>query len=264
MLPEVEFLGMDLYEWFIVIGIIGALAIFRIYTDYRAISVRLQICCYAIGLVAIVLGYGFAILFQAVYDAIARGYFELTLNTGATFYGGLIGGAGVFLALYFTVGKKICGSETLTLFPTVCGAAACAIACAHAFGRVGCLMAGCCHGGVTDSPLGIYMPAVGAKVVPVQLFEAIFLALLCVALSIFYFKTKVNSLFVYMTAYAAFRFVLEFFRADDQGSFVPGLSPSQFWSILLFIAGVALLTWSFLRDRKRTQIQQNASTEEDV
>ena len=246
MLPNVTFLTMDLYEWCITVGVILAFVVFRLYADKKALSARLQNTVLLIGLVSIVGGYLFAVLFQAVYNAIASGTFVLNNGTGSTFYGGLIGGAAIFLTLYFTVGKKICGNQVLVQFSTVANIAVCAIAVAHAIGRLGCFFAGCCHGGETQSPIGIYMPAVGKTVIPTQLFEVVFLLCLFAVLSLFLFKTKINGLATYLTAYGVFRFIVEFWRGDDRGELVFFLSPSQFWSVVLVLVGVGIFVTVYL------------------
>ena len=45
---------------------------------------------------------------------------------------------------------------------------------------------------------------------------------------------------LYLVSYGIWRFVIEYFRADYRGDFIPGLSPSQFWSILMVILGVVI------------------------
>ncbi len=254
MLPNVTFLTMDLYEWCITVGVILAFVVFRLYADKKALSARLQNTVLLIGLVSIVGGYLFAVLFQAVYNAIASGTFVLNNGTGSTFYGGLIGGAAIFLTLYFTVGKKICGNQVLVQFFTVANVAVCAIAVAHAIGRLGCFFAGCCHGGETQSPIGIYMPAVGKTVIPTQLFEVVFLLCLFAVLSLFLFKTKINGLATYLTAYGVFRFIVEFWRGDDRGELVFFLSPSQFWSVVLVLVGIGIFVTVYLF-RNRTPVE---------
>ena len=39
---------------------------------------------------------------------------------------------------------------------------------------------------------------------------------------------------IYLFAYSVFRFILEFFRGDERGQ-LAGLSPSQYWCIILFL-----------------------------
>lgn len=252
MFPEVRFLQLDLYAWLSVVGIVAALVVFRIYSDKKQISAKLQNICLALILVSVAVGYGFAVLFQAVYDFTKSGEFVINTQTGMTFYGGLIGGGAVFLALYFTVAKKMCGEEVFRRFNEISGVAACAISLGHSIGRIGCLMAGCCYGRETDSWIGIYLPSVGAKVIPTQLIESIFLFLLFLALSALLFRTRANGCAVYLTAYGAFRFAIEFFRADDRGdSVIPWLSPSQVWSVLLFFGGLAILAAMWVSRRRR-------------
>ena len=251
MFPHVTFLQLTLYDWFLVLAAISALVIARIYADKLHIRPRLQNYGILSAVAAILAGYGFAVLFQAVYNAVEEGTFSLGAETGATFYGGLIGGAGLYFALWFTLGRKLCGQDVFTHFGDLLGIAACAIAFAHGVGRIGCLFAGCCYGVQTDSWLGIYLESVGEKVVPTQLIEAVFLFLLFALLTFMLFRVKrVNGMFVYLTAYGAFRFLIEFWRDDGRGALIPGLSPSQVWSIVLFLLGAAMILFSLLRKRK--------------
>ena len=56
---------------------------------------------------------------------------------------------------------------------------------------------------------------------------------------LFKFKFKYN-MSLYLVSYGIWRFVIEYFRADYRGDFIPGLSPSQFWSIVMVLLGVAI------------------------
>ena len=47
-----------------------------------------------------------------------------------------------------------------------------------------------------------------------------------------------TSLGVYLVAYGIFRFFLEYLRDDHRGALVGSISPSQFWSVLMVVAGV--------------------------
>lgn len=255
MFPNVRFLTLTLYEWCFLLGILAALVVVRVYADRLKIEAKLQNCGILTAVAAIFSGYGFAILFQAVYDAIESGSYLFSETTGVTFYGGLIGGTGVFVLLWFTVVRKICGRRAVELFPRALGIGACAIAIAHSIGRIGCLMAGCCHGGVTQSWIGIWHPALNAKVIPTQLLESIFLFELFLLLSWLLFRTQVNGMGVYMVLYGVFRFVIEFVRTDDRGALVPGLSPSQLWSLVLIAAGGAILLAGILQKRRKLKRQ---------
>lgn len=181
-----------------------------------------------IGYVAIIIGFVFAALFQGFYNYLDDGKF--TFNS-ITFLGGLIGGVGAFLAVYFIFRKKLTGSiiEILPIAP------AC-ITIAHAFGRVGCFFAGCCGGKETTSWLGIRFPGDDFKTLPTQLFEAVFLFILFgVMFYLTYKKHFKYSFVIYLGGYGVWRFALEFLRGDDRGSFIGNLSPSQFWSLIMIL-----------------------------
>ena len=183
MYPHSLFLGLTLYDIFILVGVVAAFLLADRMTVKRGFSVSLQRIVIICALSAVIVGYGSAVLFQAFYNIAERGKFVIDANTGATFYGGLIGGAGAFLLVYFIAGKHFCkDNEAVKRFPDMLDIGACCIPLAHAFGRLGCLTAGCCHGRETDAWYGINMynftngagEEVWHRVVPIQLFESIF------------------------------------------------------------------------------------------
>ncbi len=242
MYPYEIVLGLTLYEILILVGIIFALLVFRLYADKLKINVKLQNLCYVNAIFSIIFGYFSAIFFQAIYNCFSTGKFEINKYTGATFYGGLIGGVGLFLAIYFIVGKFIFKEEKIHLqqFWRVANVAVCSILVAHAFGRIGCLMAGCCYGKESNSFLAVKLVTHTSKVLPVPLFEAIFLLGLFVLLSFLLFKGK-DTFSIYLIAYGVWRFFIEFLRGDDRGSTLFNiLSPSQLTAVLLIITGIVI------------------------
>ena len=42
-------------------------------------------------------------------------------------------------------------------------------------------------------------------------------------------------------SYGVFRLFIEFLRNDNRGQLVGKISPSQFWSILLVVAGIGMI-----------------------
>lgn len=242
MYPYPIIFGIDLYTVFLCIGIIGAILVFRLYSDRIKMNWRVQNFCILVAFVSIVVGYLSAVLFQAFYDIESRGAFIIDESTGATFYGGLIGGAGCFIGLYFGIGHFLFKDKLhLASFFSLADIAAASIAIAHGFGRIGCLMAGCCHGAITDAWYSIYMPAISAKAVPIQLYEALFLFALFGFFTFRVLTRRSCNLPLYMLLYGIWRFVIEFFRSDDRGStLVSFLSPSQFIALLMIIGSVAL------------------------
>ncbi len=250
MYPNVVFLGMHLYELMIAVGFFGALVYFRVFADRLHLQAGLQNLVIVSALFGIIGGYGSAVLFQAFYNYLSNDVFEIVSNTGATFYGGLIGGAALFLAVYFAGGKWILKNGQATKhFWTVSELAAGGIALAHGVGRIGCLFAGCCHGKPTDAWYGVYNAGLGVKVVPVQLMEALFLFALSAVIGYRIFKDKRGNLGLYLSTYAVWRFLIEYLRTDDRGqSLIRFLSPSQFTAVCLFAVGILVL-W-LARSRK--------------
>ena len=84
---------LTLYDIFILIGVVAAFLLADRMTQKRGFSVELQRIVIICSLSAVVIGYGSAVLFQAFYNFMETGKFEIANDTGATFYGGLIGGA---------------------------------------------------------------------------------------------------------------------------------------------------------------------------
>ena len=70
---------------------------------------------------------------------------------GLTFYGGVIAGFFVVAAFFYRRHKKGKPLHVLSVFDLL----AAALAITHAFGRLGCLAAGCCWGEITTGTLGV-------------------------------------------------------------------------------------------------------------
>ena len=241
MYPYDVFLGMDLYEILLVLGFLAALIYFRFWADRIRFGARLQNLCIFGAMFAIVGGYGAAVLAQAFYNFLDNGVFEIVQGTGATFYGGLIGGAAVFLAVYFVGGHflKVGAPKHFFALSEIAGGA---IALAHGLGRLGCLCAGCCHGRVTDAWYGVNNVALGVKTVPVQLFEALFLFALAAFLTWRLWRGMRGNLGLYLACYAVWRFFAEYLRSDDRGqSPIAFLSPSQLTAVILLLVGLGVL-----------------------
>ena len=247
MYPYKLFLGLTFYDILICVGIIICFFVFGSLADKRKLKNKLQNFSLICGMVAITLGFGSAILFQAIYNIPTAGRFEIVTNTGATFYGGLIGGVLTFIIGYFTVGTLVFKKAGMDGYNkrNFFNMAACAmpsIVIAHAFGRLGCLAAGCCHGAQTDKWFGILMYGDEglAKYVPVQLFESIFLFGLFVLLFFRASKGKIYNFALYLAAYGAWRFAVEFLRGDYRGSVGLAVTPSQLIAIIMVCIAVGL------------------------
>lgn len=250
MLPDKIFGLFYMYGLMIAVGILACFGVIFYYGKKKKIEEKFIDFIFYNAIASIVVGFGVAALFQATYNYIENPKAGFNLGGGITFIGGLIGGVACFLIIYAIFRKRYKTKlyEVLSMTP-------CAILIAHAFGRIGCLFAGCCHGPKTDAWFGIYMHTSEygyAKVVPVQLFEAIFLFLLFAVCFILLMKKDFkHNMSVYLIAYGIFRFCIEFLRADERGELFAGISPSQFWSILMVIAGVGvyfLVRWLYKKN----------------
>ena len=243
MYPNEIINGIDMYVIMLCIAAISAILVYRILADKLNLNARLQNLCLFGAVAAILVGYYSAVFFQGIYNIPKNGGFVLNASTGATFYGGLIGGAAFFIATYFTVGHFMFkeGKEHIKYFWSNAGIGAACIAIAHGFGRIGCLMVGCCYGRVTDAWYGIYMKNIGQKVVPIQAFEA---AILFGLFGVFFYrvvKRKRYNLSLYMLTYGIWRFFIEYARDDYRGyTFVSFLTPSQLTALIMIVGAVAV------------------------
>ncbi len=255
MLPnpifEVFGRGVYMYGVCIAVGLLACITVFYVYTGKKGMPSKLQDFVFFLIIAAIAIGFLFAKLYQAVYDWLETGTFDF-YGAGMTVMGGLIGGAAVFLIGYFGVGKYFFAKKDKDIhkkhFNTVLLVAPVCITVAHAFGRIGCLMSGCCHGAYLGQNYvfgGIWMHAPDTGItgyhVPTQLYEALFLFALFAVLSVFYFKNNNILMQIYLIAYGIWRIFIEFFRTDERGVVFLGLAPSQWQSFVFIAGGVALI-----------------------
>ena len=247
MLPDALFWNVHMYGILIAVGILAAFAVLFLYAKRKGLDPKFTDFVFYTAIGAIVFGFFAAALFQATYNYIENPRAGFSLGGGITFIGGLIGGTLFFLAIYFLLRKRY--DTPLTAVVTL---APCMITVAHAFGRVGCFFAGCCYGKRTDGVLGVQFPGFRYKVLPTQLWEAIFLFLLFGLCSYLYLKKDFrHNMSVYLIGYGAWRFGLEFLRDDARGKLLGALSPSQFWSLVMIAVGAGL--YVLLRHLSRSQ-----------
>lgn len=250
MFPDVQFLGMDIYYWMFVLGVLAAMVAARIFSDRAGIGAKVFNLSLFSAVFGVIFGYLASLLLESFWEFLETG--EFAWGAGSTFYGGLIGAAAVYLGVYFLAGKFYCKKkEHIAEFPQMLSLAAPCIALAHGVGRIGCLFNGCCYGARTDAWYGIDMLVAGEwqRRVPLQLFEAIFLFALAALLFFLFLRYRFRyNASLYLASYGVWRFAVEFFRDDDRGaSGIASLSPSQLISLLLILAGIALALVLYLR-----------------
>ena len=238
--------GVYAYGICMAVGIIACFAFLVVTMRIKKFNETSSDAILLIGVFGTGFGIFSAMLFQGIYNLIKTGKFDLN---SMTFIGGLIGGVVSFLGVWNiymyvirprTQGKGL-GAEMNATLTDALPFIPIGITIAHAFGRFGCFWGGCCYGVKADwgLPCG---DGVDGNVVPTQLFEMSFLILLAVVMAVLYFKFKFNYNFaVYTISYGIWRFIIEFFRADERGKFIGNISPSQFWSILMVLIGIGYI-----------------------
>ncbi|MBD5482759.1 MAG: prolipoprotein diacylglyceryl transferase [Lachnospiraceae bacterium] len=184
-------------------------------------------------------------------------YVNSIMSGGFVFYGGLAAG----IAACMCAGR-VHHIPVLSLLSEVIYT----VPLAHGFGRIGCLLAGCCYGipynGIfaVSYPSAQYGQAAGVTYLPVQCIETVCLWLLSLLLlwcSEKRQKSEKQPAYVmavngqerngaacepvvfYFLGYGVLRFFLEFFRGDADRGYVGALSVSQGISLVIIIASVS-------------------------
>lgn len=157
---------------------------------------------------------------------------------GWVVYGGIIGGViGIMI---------MCRVKKLDFWQYI-DLTAPSMALAQGFGRIGCLLAGCCYGRPATSAFAItfhnsaFAPN-NIALVPTQIISSGLDFANAFVLLWLDRKKKCDGqiMALYMMFYSAGRFVLEYFRGDLERGSVGVLSTSQFISVFTFILGVVI------------------------
>jgi phosphatidylglycerol:prolipoprotein diacylglycerol transferase len=169
---------------------------------------------------------------------------------GLVYYGGLIGAA-LACMIFCRVQKLPLWKISDILAPS--------IALGYVFGRIGCLLNGCCYGRACDLPWAIRFPEDNPNhpptfpVHPTQIYDSLLNLILYLALACLYRRKKFDGqvFAVYLMSYAVTRSFVEYFRGDySEAHRHGGLTPAHLVSIGIFAAGVALF---FERQRHAAQ-----------
>jgi phosphatidylglycerol:prolipoprotein diacylglycerol transferase len=157
---------------------------------------------------------------------------------GLVYYGGLIGATVAGIGYLFW--KKLPVWKIAdTLAPS--------IALGSVFGRIGCLLNGCCYGRACDLPWAIHFPADhethGMGVHPTEIYDGLLNLVLYIFLAWLFRRKKFDGQIfaTYLIIYAVFRSIAEYFRGDYPTDHVhAGLTSAQLVSVPIFIVGLAL------------------------
>lgn len=169
---------------------------------------------------------------------------------GLVFYGGLIGSS-LAVILFAFIKKFSLWKLADILAPS--------IALGSMFGRIGCLLNGCCFGRACEMPWAIRFPhdhATGGQPVhPTQIYDALLNLALYLGLAwLFRNRRKFDGQIfaVYLMCYAVTRSTVEFFRGDySDGHLHNGFTPAHLLSVGIFVAGAIL--FAVLKQRPKAQ-----------
>lgn len=162
---------------------------------------------------------------------------------GLVFYGGLIG-ATAAVWCYLRVKKLPVWRVGDVVAPS--------IALGSFFGRIGCLMNGCCFGRGCDLPWAVRYPEIhethGNPVHPSQIYDSLLnLGLYLGLVWLYRHKRFDGQVFaVFLIGYAVLRAIVEFFRGDYPVRYWGGLTPAQLISVAVLMAGL-IVFWSLPR-----------------
>ena len=147
------------------------------------------------------------------------------------------------------------------------------------FGRIGCLLNGCCFGDPCDLPWAIQfpkgsvpwldlaqrgilkpdannvMPDYTMPLHPTQVYSAIDGFMICTILwNVFPLRTRNGQLFsIGCMIYSITRFLIEIIRNDEPGRFGTSLTISQWYSIGIFLVGCSMFIWLLKKGDPATQ-----------
>ena len=173
------------------------------------------------------------------------GFLLDSLTDGFVVLGGILGG--ILTAYIYCHIKKM---DFLRYFDLLIPS----VALAQGFGRLGCLLAGCCYG---KKQLPIWRSLLLILILPLtmcpwfqrQIYASVldFAHYFVLILAAKHLKGKGQVAGLYLILYSVGRFILEFYRGDLERGSVGILSTSQFISIFTFCAGLLLFLYGAVR-----------------
>jgi len=162
---------------------------------------------------------------------------------GLVYYGGLIGAA--IAAIGYLAWKKLPVWKIADVLAP-------SIALGSVFGRIGCLLNGCCYGRYCTLPWAIRFPEghethpfnqPAVPVHPTELYDALLNLVLYVFLAWLFRRRKFDGQIfaTYLVVYAIFRSIAEYFRGDYPTDHVhAGLTSAQLVSVPILVTGLVL------------------------
>ena len=158
---------------------------------------------------------------------------------GLVYYGGLIGASLAYI-LYARLKKVPLWKLADVLAPS--------IALGYVFGRIGCLMNGCCYGRECHLPWAIHFPpshrTYPTAVHPTEIYDSFLnFCLYCLLAWLFRRKKFDGQVFAaFLVGYAVMRSIVEMFRGDYPQRYLGGwATPAHLVSAGILAAGIILL-----------------------
>jgi phosphatidylglycerol:prolipoprotein diacylglycerol transferase len=163
---------------------------------------------------------------------------------GLVFYGGFLG-ATVAGIIYIRWKKMPLWKTADVLAPS--------IALGSVFGRIGCLLNGCCYGRPTNLPWGLTFTnpqahdlsgtPLGIPLHPTEIYDALLNLVLYGFLAWLFRRKKFDGQIfaTYLICYAVTRSITEYFRGDYSNlHYHLSLTPAQWIGVPIFVTGLAL------------------------
>jgi phosphatidylglycerol---prolipoprotein diacylglyceryl transferase len=133
------------------------------------------------------------------------------------------------------------------------------------FGRLGCLLNGCCYGHACDLPWAMVFPTEEKRWIltppshPAQLYSALLALPLFFVMQRAKFSPKFNRFpgqltLLFFALYAVERFFVEFFRAGATARFIFGLPLTEAQFVSLFGVVIVALFWRVLAQREAKKV----------
>ena len=274
MLPKI--LGIDSYIVLAVLGFAAGFALGVVRRKKYGYDIRELVAMLCASIVGIMIGGKLLFIITEIPAVINNNFSseiikERVLDGGFVFYGGLLGS---LLCIYFLAKYAKSDAGKMLNFAVPC------FTLFHAFGRLGCLLQGCCYG--IESSFGFAtLCGYGEETTrfPVQLVEALSLfAISGILLLIESEKLKEGKKYeilpTYLLLYAPIRFVLEMVRGDllrgithvvvdynttdGNLNFFFDISTSQIISVLIIAATLLYLLYRYLLAKQEKRILNSA------
>jgi phosphatidylglycerol:prolipoprotein diacylglycerol transferase len=253
-------LGLPGYLFMFALSLTLGCWVFLRYCRHRDLSLRYAYTFLCLAL-PLLLG-GSKVVYWLQFPSSAQKGTEFWLGPGAALYGGFLGVlvAAVLTAVWYRS----------SFAPYVDGLAL-SLSAGLITGRIGCFLAGCNFGRITELPWGVRFPAgshafrqhlaaglipestrLSLAVHPTQLYEVgTGLVLFGVGMLLLR-RTRSNGVIfgLLAAAYAVFRFLVEYVRADQGGTYWAGYTFAQLVSVLIVTALVTAFVLSRLRSER--------------